>query len=40
LPNATNDGWIKNPITDYIVYGDNALDIELQVAAGNFPPGW
>ena len=40
LPNSANDGWIKNPNSQFYVYGDDAVDIESRVNAGNPPAGW
>jgi len=40
LPNASFNGWVKNPVSSYTAYGDDAVRIEGLVNAGTPPLGW
>lgn len=40
LPNSTFDGWVKNPMSVFTAYGDDAVRLEELLNAGTQPPGW
>jgi hypothetical protein len=39
-PNATFDGWVKNPNSNFTTYGDDAVRVEGLINAGTPPAGW